>query len=76
MFHPIKELKILHPMIESGRMGQCMGFVVGLAKSQHMRGMPFERVTIRAKILPVTMAEVLTQWVGVADCCEDPTPES
>ena len=73
-FHPIKALTILHPMIERNHEEQCMNAVVGLAKSRHVRGIPFERVTFRAKRLPATMAERLMQWVGVVDCREEYPP--
>jgi hypothetical protein len=48
--------------------------IVELAKSQHALGIPFQRVTVRARVLPAGMAEMLEAWVGVADCCEEPSP--
>jgi hypothetical protein len=44
VFPPIKKLTISHPMI-SGE--QSTNAIMGLAKSQHALGIPFERVTIR-----------------------------
>ena len=70
-YPPIKELAILHPLININ-LEDCMGAIVKLARSQHALGVPFERVTVRAEGLPTEVAEVLRPWVGVADCCEEP----
>lgn len=64
---PIKELIISHPLIESGE-ERCMEAIVELAKSQYSRGLPYERVTVRAKTLPEGMEERLNRWVGRANC--------
>lgn len=69
-FPPIKELAILHPVMEFNE-EECMEAIVELAKSQHAKGIPFERVTVRAEMVPATMAERLMQWVGVVVCREE-----
>ena len=73
VFPPIKLLTILHPWMETDE-EECMDAIAELAKSQHARGIPFERVTVRANGLPVGMAERLRQWVGVVDCCDENSP--
>ena len=67
---PIKELAILRSLMDVG-VEKHMSAVMELAKSQHARGIPFERVTVRARGLPAVMVEELKQWVGTADCCEE-----
>ena len=74
VFPPIKELTILHPWMEVTE-EDCMDAIVGIAKSQHTRGKPFERVTVRANKIPVTMAERLRQWARVADCYVEDMPD-
>ena len=69
VFPPIKELTISHPPVVHGE-EECTAAIVELAKSQHALGLPFERVTVRARKLPAGMAGILEPWVGVADCCE------
>ena len=64
VFPPIKELTILRPSMDE----RHMGAIVELAKSQHAKGVPFERVTVRARMLPAVMVEELRQWVGAVDC--------
>ena len=68
VFPPVKELTISHPLMED-REGY-MSRIVKLVKSQHAKGMPFERVTVQARSLPVEMEERLRPWVGIVDCCE------
>jgi hypothetical protein len=43
---------------------ECVAGIVELAKLQHMRGVPFERVVFHTKFPPVGMAERLESWVG------------
>jgi len=50
---------------------ECMAAIVELAKLQNALGVPFERVTVRARELPTGTREMLEPWVGVADCCEE-----
>ena len=69
-YPPVKELTILHPLIDVD-LGDCMEAIVKLAKSQHALGVPFERVTVRAEELPTEMEEELKPWVGVVDCCKE-----
>ena len=70
-YPPIKELAILHPSIDAD-LEDRVETIVEFAKLQHALGVPFGRVTVRAKRLPVGAAEMLRPWVGVVDCCEDP----
>ena len=44
-----------------------MEAILELAESQHRLGIPFERVTIRTRKLPVVMAEGLKRWVVTVD---------
>ena len=47
--------------------------IVGLARSQHRAGIPFERVTVCPKKLPaMEMEERLRQWVGALDYSQSP----
>ena len=71
-FPSIKELTVSYPTMEGGE-GECMEAIVELAKSQHGKGMPFERVTVRAMTLPKALAERLGRWVGAVNCFEDMT---
>ena len=73
VFPHIRHLTISHPSMEGGK-DECMDAIVDLAKSQHARGMPFERVTVRAESLPAAMEERLRQWVSVTDCREEDPP--
>ena len=74
VFPSIKDLTISHPTRVADE-EECMNAIVEFAKSQHAKGIPFERVTVRAKRLPAAMAERLKQWVGVVDCCEEDLPK-
>ena len=69
-FPPVKELSIWHSEISVNEK-ECMDAIVELARLQHTRGIPFERVTIRAGLLPAPMKESsrLRLWVSVVDCC-------
>ena len=62
VFPPIKRLTISHPVDSSD--GQCIRAIVGLAKSQHTLGIPFERVIIFRENMPMGMEEGLRPWVG------------
>ena len=67
VFRRVKELTILHPLIEDNER-ECMDAIVELARLQHTLGIPFERMTVRMWNLPIGMEEELRQWVGVVDC--------
>ena len=69
-FPHIKELTILHPLMEVEEK-KCLDAIVDLAESQYDLGIPFERVTIRAKRLPTAMTERLREWVDVVECYEE-----
>ena len=85
-FPPIKKLTVLRPSMgeeegeEDGEGGEeveverCMDAIVEFAKSQHVKGMPFESVTVCTKRLPMTVAERLRPLVGVVDCSEPEEP--
>ena len=63
VYPPIKELEILDPLLIWSKQ-ECLAAIVEFAKSQHERGVPFERVTIRITDLPEAMVEMLRPWVG------------
>jgi hypothetical protein len=69
-YPPIKELKISHP---SGphHEEQFTSAIVALARSQHSRGTPFERLELRMEELPAGIVERLRPWVGTVDCYEE-----
>ena len=69
-YPPIKELAISHPSTKTD-LDDYVEAIVEFAKSQHALGVPFERVTVRARRLPMEAAEMLKPWVGVVDCCEE-----
>jgi hypothetical protein len=73
VFPPIKELTILHPSIEDydDEEDGDLNAIVDLAESQHMLGIPFERVVVYTEALPEGLAEKLRQWVGLVNCHED-----
>ena len=48
----------------------CVVAIVGFVRSQHMRGVPFERVIFHMKSPPAGMAERLEPWVGTVDFSE------
>jgi hypothetical protein len=62
VFPPIRAFAISHPLGPSD--GQCTIAVVGLAKSHHALGIPFERVTIRGERMFAGTEEGLKPWVG------------
>ena len=49
---------------------ECVDAIVGFAKSQHTRGIPFERVVLVMIYPPVGIAERLGPWVGTVHFCE------
>ena len=65
-YPPIKALTISYP--SNIRNGEFVEDLVELARGQHERGMPFERVTIRMYGLPAEMEKSLRPWVGTVDC--------
>jgi hypothetical protein len=65
----VKELTISHPLDLSDE--DYTTTIVDLAKSQHARGIPFERVTIRSGSVFAGMEEGLRPWVGSVECCCD-----
>jgi len=65
-FPPIRELKISHPSTV-GNEEEYMAAIAELAKSQHVLGVPFGRVTVRGQHFPTATAEMLGPWVGEAD---------
>jgi len=50
---------------------QCVVAIVRFVKSQHMRGVPFERVVFHVRYPPAGMAERLEPWVSIVDFSED-----
>jgi hypothetical protein len=74
MEHPIvypsiKELELSHICMSQNK-EECIEGIVEFAKSQHGRGIPFERVTFCMERLPAGIAEKLMPWVGVVNCYE------
>ena len=70
MLSPIKKLTISHPMCSSGE--DFTAVIVGLARSRHMLGVPFEQVVIRAEGLPAGVEKALMPWVGNVDYYDEP----
>jgi hypothetical protein len=69
-FPQIKHLKIFNPLMGTREMEWVNG-IVELAKAQHARGIPFERVTLRVWCLPAGLPVELGRWVDAADCREE-----
>jgi len=70
VFPATKELRISHPIFPyDGE--ECAVIIAELAKSQHVLGIPFERVTVCMERLPKSMAEMLKPWVGRVDCYDE-----
>ena len=65
-FPAVKELTISEAWTLDNQ--RCVDAIVGLAKSQHELGKPFERVTICSWGIPVRMVVGLRFWVSVVDC--------
>ena len=65
----VKELVISHPAMKVNAEAY-MDAIVELAKSQHARGIPFERLTIRTWDIPARIGEELGRWVDTVDCDE------
>lgn len=72
VFPPIQELVISHPPFLSDE--QFTAAIVGLAKSQHARGIPFESVTIYAYNMSTDVEEELRPWVGNAEYSHEEPP--
>ena len=72
VFPPIQELVISHPLFLSDE--QFTAAIVGLAKSQHARGIPFESVTIYAYNMSTDVEEELRPWVGNAEYSHEEPP--
>ena len=61
----------MHPMAEDGVgifAADMIDAIVELAKSQHARGIPFERLTVHTWDIPAWIEEQLAQWVDTVDC--------
>ena len=67
-FPPVQELTILEPLVFDEQ--QDMDGLEELARLQHELNQPLERVTVRARVIPTTLAERLRQWVGTVECYE------
>ena len=67
-FPQIKEFVISHPVKFTEDKGMA---IVELAKLQHERGIPFERVVVRRESMPEGMEEGLRLWVGSVEFCYD-----
>lgn len=74
IYPPIKALEISHPLMVYDR-EKCITGFVRFAKSQHTRGLPFQRVSFCMEEVPDEMAERLRPWVGAVDCYEEPYEE-
>ena len=70
VYPTIKELRVLRPMTVYGGEA-CLVVILELAKSQHARGVPFERVTISMKNPPAAIVERLRPWVRTAVSCDE-----
>jgi hypothetical protein len=67
LFPSTKKLTLSHPI----NLSEYETEVVVLAKLQHARGMPFERIVIRSVEMLKDLEEGLKPWVGgVEYCCE------
>ena len=69
VYPQIKELKMFH-LVMVHHKEECITAIVEFAKSQHARGIPFERVEFCMERLPTGIAERLRPWVGAVDCHE------
>lgn len=67
VFPPTKQLVISHPTYLSDE--YCKVLIMGLAESQHARGIPFERVIIRRESMSEEIEEELRPWVGSVEYC-------
>jgi hypothetical protein len=72
VFPPIQKLTILHPLCLFDEL--CTTGLVGLARSQHALGIPFERVEIWNKGMSVEVEQSLRPWVGSVECYYDSGP--
>ena len=67
VFSPIKKLTVTLPMCSSAEAFTVA--IVGLSRSRHMLGVPFEQVEVRAEGFPADVEEGLTPWVGKVEYC-------
>ena len=68
VYPPVQGVTILVPLGPHEQQG--MDGLEELARLQHELDQPLERVTIRARVIPTTLAEWLRQWVGMVECYE------
>jgi hypothetical protein len=68
VFPPVKELTISHPFCPDEEEWTA---IVELAKSQHVLGIPFERMVIRGERVFAGMEERLGPWVSSVECVVD-----
>jgi len=73
IFPPIKQFTISQPLHWPDE--QYTTAVIGLARSQHALGIPFERVIICGEDMPMGMEEGLRPWVGSVEHRDDPLQE-
>ena len=71
---PVRKLTISHPSYKRNK-ELCMAAIVGLAKSRHALGIPFEHLNVCMERLPTVTAERLEPWVGAVDCREEVEPD-
>jgi hypothetical protein len=69
LFPPTEVLEISHPHYFTEE--DCLA-IVKLAKSQHVLEKRFERVIIRAEVVPVWMEQRLELWVGSVERFREP----
>jgi len=54
---------------------ECVVAIVGFVRSQHMQGVPFERVVFHTSSPPAGVAERLEPWVGIVHFSEETISE-
>ena len=69
VYPPIKKLELSHLAIVHDKL-ECISAIVEFAKSQHERGIPFERLDFCMEKLPAGIEERLRPWVHTLDCYE------
>jgi len=69
VFPSIKVLTIAE-RLEEPLNEECVAAIIGFARSQSVRGVPFERVVFHTKFLPTGMAERLKPWVSTVHFSE------
>ena len=65
VFPPTKKFTVSYPLSVSP--DDFVAALVGLVKSQHTLGVPFEHVAVRMVDLPAAMVEGLNPWVDTAE---------